>query len=249
MSCITITFGDVAENHVGIQKIGTPSEITSELEDFGEIVERIGDQRKVEIVDLGETYVGSYVGSVAHVLVVRDGVSLFTDKNCFDDLVDLDWDRKFLNRGKVMNKVARWNLCFSETSQEPSYDEGKGRIVSFDTIDCLKTIRENLPTYLGEKARNLVAEGNYYYDTSKCGIGFHGDTERRIVIGFRFGESMNLLYRWYQNSIPISDVKEIILNDGDFYIMSGKAVGSDWKKRKIATLRHAAGSRKYTKVD
>lgn len=29
------------------------------------------------------------------------------------------------------------------------------------------------------------------------------------------------------------------------YIMSEKAVGYDWKKRKIPTLRHAAGADKY----
>jgi hypothetical protein len=30
--------------------------------------------------------------------------------------------------------------------------------------------------------------------------------------------------------------------------MSEKAVGSDWKKKKIATLRHATGSEKFTKI-
>jgi len=36
-------------------------------------------------------------------------------------------------------------------------------------------------------------------------------------------------------------VKKINFNHGDIYIMSDKAVGNDWKKRKIHTLRHAAG--------
>jgi hypothetical protein len=42
----------------------------------------------------------------------------------------------------------------------------------------LKKVRETLPEIIGEKANNLVAEGNYYYDISKCGIGFHGDAIR-----------------------------------------------------------------------
>ena len=33
----------------------------------------------------------------------------------------------------------------------------------------------------------LMAEGNYYFDTTKCGIGFHGDTERRKVVAVRTG--------------------------------------------------------------
>ena len=30
----------------------------------------------------------------------------------------------------------------------------------------------------------LVAEANYYYDLEKCGIGYHGDAERRIVVTY-----------------------------------------------------------------
>jgi hypothetical protein len=42
-----------------------------------------------------------------------------------------------------------------------------------------------------------------------------------------------------------NDKLELTLNDGDMYIMSEKAVGTDWKKRSIASLRHAAGNKKY----
>jgi 2-hydroxy-3-keto-5-methylthiopentenyl-1-phosphate phosphatase len=35
------------------------------------------------------------------------------------------------------------------------------------------------------------------------------------------------------------------LNDGDIYFMSQKAVGTDWKRKIIPTLRHAAGAKKY----
>jgi hypothetical protein len=31
--------------------------------------------------------------------------------------------------------------------------------------------------------------------------------------------------------------------------MSDKAVGNDWKKKTIYTLRHAAGCEKFTKID
>jgi hypothetical protein len=39
-----------------------------------------------------------------------------------------------------------------------------------------------------------------------------------------------------------------MLNHGDIYIMSDKAVGYDWKKRKIPTLRHAAGCKKFFNI-
>jgi hypothetical protein len=94
----------------------------------------------------------------------------------------------------------------------------------------------------------LNAEANYYYDVKKCGIGFHGDGERKKVVAFRMGVSMPLYYQWYQNSKPVGERFEIELNDGDMYIMSEKAVGFDWLKKKVATLRHATGCAKYTGV-
>ena len=41
---------------------------------------------------------------------------------------------------------------------------------------------------------------------------------------------------------------EITLNHGDIYIMSEKSVGNDWKRRKIPTLRHAAGFASVLKI-
>ena len=39
-----------------------------------------------------------------------------------------------------------------------------------------------------------------------------------------------------------------MLNHGDLYVMSEKAVGTDWLLKNTLTLRHAAGSRKYTTI-
>ena len=96
----------------------------------------------------------------------------------------------------------------------------------------------------------MVCEGNYYYNLEKTGIGFHGDVERRKVVAIRVGNSMSLCYNWYHYSKPIGKKKEIILNDGDMYFMSEKAVGTDWKKNSVKTLRHSAGKTdcKYVKI-
>jgi hypothetical protein len=39
---------------------------------------------------------------------------------------------------------------------------------------------------------------------------------------------------------------KLVLGDGDMYVMSEKAVGFDWLKKKIPTLRHATGCDKFT---
>ena len=76
-----------------------------------------------------------------------------------------------------------------------------------------------------------MAEANYYYDIKKCGIGFHGDSERKKVIGIRMGASLPLHFQWFQKSIPTGSRLELSLNHGDIYIMSEKTTGNDWKKR------------------
>eukprot|EP00051_Salpingoeca_urceolata_P015969 m.210079 g.210079 ORF g.210079 m.210079 type:complete len:102 (+) comp18553_c0_seq4:359-664(+) len=45
----------------------------------------------------------------------------------------------------------------------------------------------------------------------------------------------------HQDSKPIGPRVEINLRSGDLYAMSDKAVGHDWLKKSIPTLRHAAG--------
>ena len=123
----------------------------------------------------------------------------------------------------------------------------KGTIISFDKVKLTNKIRESLADFIGSKARDLQCEGNYYFNKSKCGIGFHGDAERLKVIGVRIG-AMVLIYSWFYNSKPIGKPIKLELKDGDLYIMSEKATGNDWKYRSKVTLRHAAGCEKYTKL-
>lgn len=60
--------------------------------------------------------------------------------------------------GRVVNKHARYNLCYAENSQEPSYAEGKGRIIPFDAIPLTKHIRNSLENYFGIKGMLLVTK-------------------------------------------------------------------------------------------
>ena len=96
-----------------------------------------------------------------------------------------------------MNKHARYNLCFGVEGQTAEFENGKGTIVGFKDVPLLSKIRDSLPTYLGSKATEMGCEGNYFYDVTKCGIGFHGDCERKRVVGLRLGASVPLHYQWF----------------------------------------------------
>lgn len=243
MTTVTITYGEVSEHHAGMQKVGEECESGLEFEDLEQAHDYfLSGGYKCEIHHLNDLLPEGVEADAAYLLVVRNGANLFGDADAFlAEQRSLEWGTKALMRGRVVNKKARWNLCYAPESQDPDYGAGKGRIVAFEDVPELERIREKLSVLFGEKADNLYAEGNLYYDTGKCYIGWHGDGERKIVIAVRLGESMPLYYRWYQRSNIISDHLKIDLHHGDLYAMSTKATGNDWLKKKKPTLRHAAG--------
>lgn len=236
---ITITFCERAENHVGMQIVGIDNSDNISGFTFNDLLKiktQLTDQYICEFFNL------SNFDIEAGILVIRNMIDF--DKDLFEEMKSLQWDVKAKMYGKVVNKKARWNLIFSNAHQDANYEEGRGTVVSFDTTPLLSKVRDLLSDMTPIQ---LVAEGNYYHDINKCGISYHGDSERRIVIGVRLGASMNLCYAWYHKYKRVTNVAEIMLNSGDVYIMSDKAVGNDWKKSSIPTLRHAAGCNKFTK--
>lgn len=245
---ITVTFSECVENHKRMQMIGKKAKsgfTCEDLRNYQKIFENI--ELECEYHDLSINNEGC---EEAAILIVRNVLDSFNiDQNeLWDELFNLEWDKKALMYGEVRNKNARHNLCFADFNQEPEYKKGKGTVVDFNELSNLNNVRDTLRCFLGEKAKDLYAEGNLYYDHRKCYIGWHGDTERRKVIGLRLGDSFPLCYRWYQNGNFISDVIRFTINGGDMYIMSDKATGNDWNKKKIPTLRHAAGEDKKIKI-
>lgn len=250
---ITITMGDVAENHVGMEQIGhmvNESEGFSlnDLKTIKNNLKSIGVSSK--IITLKSPDIDKQ--NNAYVLVAKDAVNKilnkegnFTKEDMFKEQLKIEFDKKALMRGKIVNKHARWNVCYADKASKPDYENGKGKIISYKTVPITKQLISKLPTYFGEKSKNLKGEGNYYYDTNTCGIGYHGDSERRKVIGIRLGASLPLYFQWYHKFNRVNDRIEIKLNDGDIYVMSELAVGTNWKKSSLYTLRHAVGANKY----
>ena len=252
----TLTFGDQVENHVGMQKIGNLASEGFNLQDLilaKEWFEKKECKCKVyNLKDLIKNEDSYDLAQDAYILVIRKGLHTLLDPNTPDEFYNeqdkLEKDKKALMRGRVVNKRARHNLCFAEYNQEPNYEVGKGRIISFDSVPLLNKVRQRLQEVIGDKGKDLAVEGNYYYNLNSCGINLHGDYERRKVIGVRVGATFPLHFQWFLWSKPIGDRLKLSLNHGDIYIMSEKAVGHDWKKRKIPTLRHAAGSKQYLSI-
>jgi len=254
---VTITYGDQAENHAGMEMIGQLSAKGFDLETLQKAKKKFESEGGVaELIHLNkESGQEKIISSAddAYILIFRKGIDIILDEEgkadeFFVEQTTLDPDTKAFMYGRVVNKIARHNLCFDENAQDPDYENKKGRIVPYSKVPILDLVRKAFVNYLGDGAKGLVAEGNYYYDVSKCGIGFHGDGERRKVIGVRLGASLPLHYQWFYDGKPVGDRVKLLLNHGDWYVMSEKATGFDWKKKLQYTLRHAAGSQKFLQL-
>ena len=250
----TITVGNAGENHAGMEMIGTPwapgtGHTIAELVAFQDTFAATG--AKTELVYM------SNEGERAAVLVIKKGVEVLlgagANEALFAEQAALKKDEKALMRGRVVNKRARHNLCFAAEGHPPDYEAGKGTVVAYRDVPHTKALVESMETVFQTKGPSgprgpLIAEGNYYYDLKKCGIGFHGDKERVVVYAARLGASMPLHFQWFHKSEPVGERILVPLDDGDVYIMSEKAVGADWMCSSKRTLRHATGCSAFTTI-
>ena len=192
---ISITFGDQAENHAGMQILGRLASEGFSHKDLVDISSKFKEKGcKCELIRLNDLLEDPDEARPAHLLVVRDGLAKLVDNNRAADKLykeqrKLNFDKKAKMRGRVVNKHARWNLCFDETSQEPDYENGKGRAVAFSKCPKLSYVRDKLSDILGPKGKVLCAELNMYYDTTKCGIGFHVRSSSLAVFVSRLARS------------------------------------------------------------
>jgi alkylated DNA repair dioxygenase AlkB len=268
----TITFGDVAENGIGMEQLGQMygrGLTVQELVDAQAMFDKLG--LVTELVDLTQAVTDEDLDHLrsdegkpkaikkksflpksmteveAALLIVRNGVSAFIKDDAANLLKEeqqqIAYDTRKLNQyKKEVNSIARHNVCFDDFDQDINLSQGQGTVVDFSHLPLLSKIRNGLKDYIPTLADiELKAEGNYYYNRSQCGIGWHGDKERRIVIAVRLGESMDINYQWWYGHTQAGKRVNVILNHGDIYFMSDKAVGYDTGSPSKLTLRHCAG--------
>ena len=248
-----ITFGEVAILHVGGSELGAGMRAEGfSVEDLDSIAAQVREQGgEAEVVRISDALPeDKREGNEAATLVIRNGAQMLgVDR---DELLreqrSISYDKKFFDgrRKKTLNKRARYNVCFGEEDVIASEDFTTFTVHAFKGLEHLSTVRESLPVLLGEKATGLNAEGNFYFEAGS-GIGFHGDSERKIVVCLSLGAASTLRYQWRlpgssEHPYPPTDIQ---VSHGDIYVMSEKATGWDWKLRSKTRVVHAAGHVKY----
>ena len=233
--------------------------------EFKEIKNIIRDDKEL-IKKINVSSVGVKIEEDDEIKIIKDKLSKTISLNDIEGKNEI-YENKYF--GEKIEKKARSNIVIAKKDtnlqykeknynlkekQKPNIYEGKGTIYLDDDnvfeyknrsifIELKDRINEELLEYLkveDQDGLELICEGNKYNHDKYSGINWHGDTERRIVIAVRLGKTMSMSWQWYKGSSKIGNEFQFNLNHGDLYIMSEKAVGSDWKSSEFH-LRHAAG--------
>lgn len=263
---MTITLGDCAENEIGMEIIGTPAKCgltCGELKCISSHLTLQGVEH--ELIDLRQLLptLEQQSAEPASMIFLRNGIdSLYgsgTADLLFEEAKAQKYDKhkysvKHKNQDStglgmgVVNSRVRYNNTIADDGQDADIVNLKGTIVPFSDTPYLSALRGSL----GDKLQNdklhhrqgggMVAETNVYFDIGKCGIGGHGDKERKVVSALVYGASRLYQIGWFQKFKLVGKPLQITMGHGDLYILSEKAVGQDWKMSSKLTLRHAAGA-------
>lgn len=243
------TFAGAVEHHAGMKISGEKRKplTTDELK----IISSKFPSENVKLIEIGK----DYNIKDASVLLIKDGLKFINgcnSDNLWDNVKKLGTngvDTKALMRGRVVNKRARFNFNVMDTSETADYKNGVGTTYKFTKFPNLVIIRNFISSLLENKRlENLNAESNIYH-SDDSGIGFHGDTERGIVIGINLGKERKIEWQVFEKYLPKGDRLTLTLNHGDMYFMTGNSAGINWKKSSIPTIRHRAGYKKWLERD
>ena len=193
------------------------------------------------IVDLTESCPHSC--EEACVLVVRPKSKTTADA-CLREVEAIKFDTFTTICGKVCNAHTRHLTFIGEEARSPNASTGEHTVLEWSQISSINRARQELAGLLGPLP--CVRSGCVlkYPDIQTSGIRFHGDGERRQTIVYRVGSSSStrpLCFQWYLKGVAVGSVVRVHLEHGDYLVSSSKAVGTDWGRKNVPTLRHATG--------
>jgi hypothetical protein len=123
---ITITYSECVENHHGMEQLGHISTEGFTLNDLFNAKQQFENMGAIcEVHCLNDALIGmEYENKAqeAYLLIIRNGVNYLLKENgmtandMMKELTAFSWDTQALMRGKLVNKHARHNVCFTDTA-------------------------------------------------------------------------------------------------------------------------------------
>lgn len=194
---------------------------------------------------------------VAAVLVIKKGIDKLlefvnsTSDDMFKELSAVKWNKKEIINGKSKNTKNYWNIKMNELTDDINinYEKKIPNMIDYNNIPLTHRIRDIIPNFIGDKAKDLEGTGYNYWDVTKTGKTWNAQTDKRKIFGVHLGESSQIYFQWYFNDVPKGQRMAIDLEHGDMYFLSEKAVGFDGNKVNAPILRHAYGHEDFAEIE
>lgn len=267
---LILTFADVCDHDLESAKVGKPAEQGLTLEDLIRAQKQFENLGAFcELTDLGNFLPRNYKEKVpfkyetGHILVIRNGINFLlkdinkTDADLMQEQKNLNWDTTAVSRKHrttktegIVTKSNNWSLCFADEPKVQNLKANEGTVVAFNDVPCTNHVRNKLVELMGSTVKDIVGEGRFYFDLYKCNTKHHGEINKKILICARFGAQFPLHFQWFVKWKAVGSPAKFMLNPGDMYILTNKAIGNDWRKATILTLRHGfAAEEKWLVID
>jgi len=194
----------------------------------------------------------------ACLLVIKNGIELLIKPDeaakLYQEQDEIRYDGRFFDKGRLKIKRAHKNMLFAAERQDASDDYTQATVTAFSEVPLLNKIRTSIQSLLGDRTADLEVDGTKYHtsfyekgDDGKpmkkhSNMGWHGDDNKKIVVGMCLGASATLSFIWrlpgsQKNS---TDTRVTVpLAHGDVYVMSEKTIGSDWKSSSLLRCLHS----------
>ena len=224
------TLSPTAEHHAGMQISGNPDHVPIPASTASSVASWFESQGYIAMnVDLSDATGVPVDGGVLH---VKNGASRLCDVNrMWATFIGLPKDTQYLDRGgKIRNKHKRSNVNVGEHAESADIASGVGTTVAFSSAPEVSKLLRGLTQFGGGLEQIEVAEGNFYHTPVQCGIGLHGDSERKFAVGVSMGSTRYLEFQSFVHGFPSGPAVRLTLEHGDLYIMYGKGCGYDWDR-------------------
>ena len=189
------TLSPTAEHHAGMQISGNIDHVPIPASTASSVASWFESQGyDVTNIDLSVATGVPVDGGVLH---VKNGASRLCDVDrMWDTFIGLPKDSQYLDRGgNVRNKHKRSNVNVGPHAESADIERGVGTTVAFSSAPEVSKLLRGLTQFGGGLDQIEVAEGNFYHTPVQCGIGLHGDSERKFAVGVSMGRTRYLEFQ------------------------------------------------------
>lgn len=249
---ITITLSEVVSHGESMFEIGQKSEVGFTYEDLIRIYQSL-PEGVCELVNIKDILPKTlYEIPDAYILIIRGQfrekadnllkIMMNSEHSVDREITGVNWDSTRIVKDRIVENKLFQKLLFLDVGQNYKVPfnpvEKRGTVYNATKIKDLYEFTLLMSSVL---LTSFYIEGTNYYNTTECYKPMSQDKKRKKLVNLHLGTSFPINFRWFHNTQAVSDLKSLIINHGDVYIMTDITLGSVKDSVTKLYLKHSLG--------